>query len=207
MSGSGDAAPRLGILGGTFDPPHAGHVAAARLCRRQLGLDRVLFVVANDPWQKSPVRPVSPAEDRLAMVTAAVEGVEGAEVSRIELDRGGPSYTIETVEELIGPDPGPGVTPPSLFLIVGADVVDTLPAWHRVDELARLVTLVVVVRPGASAPGRVPGWELEVIGGSGVDVSSSQVRTLVAEGRSIEDLVPPSVEHCIRRRGLYAVPR
>jgi nicotinate-nucleotide adenylyltransferase len=207
MSGSGDAAPRLGILGGTFDPPHAGHVAAARLCLRRLGLDRVLFVVANDPWQKSPVRPVTPAEDRLAMATAAVEGVEGAEVSRIELDRGGPSYTIETVEELIGPARGPGAPPPRLFLIVGADVVDTLPTWHRVDDLARLVTLVVVVRPGASAPGQVPGWELEVIGGSGVDVSSSQVRTLVAEGRSIEGLVPPSVEHCIRRRGLYAVPR
>jgi nicotinate-nucleotide adenylyltransferase len=207
MSGSGDAPERLGILGGTFDPPHAGHVAAAGLCRDRLGLDRVLFVVANDPWQKSPVRPVTPAADRLAMVTAVVEGVGGAEVSRLELDRGGPSYTIETVEELIAAALGGGASRPTLYLIVGADVVETLPTWHRVDELARLVTLVVVVRPGAIAPERVPGWDLEVIGGSGVDVSSSQVRALVAEGRSIEGLVPPAVEHCIRRRGLYAVPR
>jgi nicotinate-nucleotide adenylyltransferase len=182
-------------------------VAAALACRDRLGLDKVLFVVANDPWQKSPVQPVTPAEDRLAMVTAAVEGVPGAEVSRIELDRGGPSYTVETVEELQRVARGRGEAPPALFLIVGADVVETLPSWHRVDDLARLVTLVVVVRPGVDAPKHVLGWDVEVVGGEGIAVSSSAVRSLVADGRPIEGLVPPAVEHCIRSRGLYAVPR
>jgi nicotinate-nucleotide adenylyltransferase len=207
MSGPGRESQRVGVLGGTFDPPHAGHVAAALACRDRLGLDKVLFVVANDPWQKSPVQPVTPAEDRLAMVTAAVEGVPGAEVSRIELDRGGPSYTVETVEELQRVARGRGEAPPALFLIVGADVVETLPSWHRVDDLARLVTLVVVVRPGVDAPKHVLGWDVEVVGGEGIAVSSSAVRSLVADGRPIEGLVPPAVEHCIRSRGLYAVPR
>jgi nicotinate-nucleotide adenylyltransferase len=200
-------AERLGLLGGTFDPPHVGHVAAARACRDGLTLDRVLFVVAHDPWQKSPVRAISPAEDRLAMVVAAVDGVEGAEASRIELDRGGPSYTIETVEALAGAARGRGVPPPEVFLIIGSDVVGTLSTWHRAGDLAKAVTLVVVGRPGIETPGAVPGWRVLVVDGTGIDVSSSEVRTLVAEGLPIGGLVPPSVEHCIRRRGLYAVPR
>src|SRR5580700_10467910 len=114
---------RLGLLGGTFDPPTVGHVAAAVGSREQLALDRVLFVVANDPWQKSPRRAVSPAADRLAMVEAAIEGVEGAEVSRIELDRGGPSYSVETVEALARAATEGGAEAPEQFLIVGADVV------------------------------------------------------------------------------------
>jgi nicotinate-nucleotide adenylyltransferase len=182
-------------------------VAAALKCRDQLDLDRVLFVVANDPWQKSPLRAVSPAEDRLAMVRAAVEATAGLDVSRIEIDRGGPSYTVETVEELAEEARDRGTDPPEQFLIVGADVVETLSTWHRVDELARLVTLVVVGRPGVPAPHDVPGWRFEVVDGSGVDVSSSAVRALVAGGRSIEGLVPEAVGHCIWRRGLYAVPR
>src|ERR1700728_1957786 len=200
MSEFGGRGERLGILGGTFDPPHSGHVAAAVGCRDVLGLDRVLFVVANDPWQKSPLRPISPAEDRLAMVRAAVEGIEGAEASSIELDRGGPSYTVETVEELVRLALASGAPPPDPFLIVGADVVDTLPTWHRVEDLARLVTLVVVGRPGVEAPTELDSWRLEVVGGTGVDVSSSEVRSLVADGQPIKGLVPGAVEHCIRRR-------
>src|SRR5580700_209321 len=113
---------RLGILGGTFDPPHLGHVAAARSCRDQLALDRVLFVVANDPWQKSPQRAVTPAADRLAMAEAAVADLDRVEVSRIELDRGGPSYTIDTVEALAATAVGAGRPVPEQFLIVGGDV-------------------------------------------------------------------------------------
>ncbi len=198
---------RLGILGGTFDPPHLGHVAAAVAARAQLKLDRVLFVVANDPWQKSPVRDVSPAADRLALVLAAIEGVDGAEVSRIELDRGGPSYTVETVEELAALAIAGGREPPEQFLIVGADVVDTLSTWHRAQDLAGLVTLVVVARPGARAPDEDGPWRVEYVPGTSVDVSSSEVRELVARGEPITGLVPESVERCIRRRALYAVPR
>jgi len=207
MSLSGRRAERLGILGGTFDPPHAGHIAAAVTCRDQLDLDRVLFVVANDPWQKSPVRAVSPAEDRLAMVRALVADTPGLEVSRIELDRGGPSYTIETVESLAEEARKRPAPSPELFLIVGADVVETLPTWHRADELAGLVTVAVVGRPGVPIPRAVPGWRFEAVGGSGIDVSSSMVRSLVAGGRSIEGLVPDAVGRCIWLRGLYAVPR
>jgi nicotinate-nucleotide adenylyltransferase len=198
---------RLGILGGTFDPPHIGHVAAATAARAQLHLDRVLFVVANDPWQKSPVRDVSPAADRLALVEAAIEGVDGAEVSRMELDRGGPSYTVETVEELAARATAEGREPPEQFLIVGADVADTLSTWHRAEDLAELVTLAVVARPGARAPGDLGPWRVEFVPGTSVDVSSSEIRELVGRGDSIVGLVPPSVERCIRQRTLYAVPR
>jgi len=97
---------RLGILGGTFDPVHVGHLVAAVNARHELGLDQVLLVVANEPWQKVGNRPVTPAADRLALVEAAVEGVEGLESSGIEIERGGPSYTADTVAELEARWPG-----------------------------------------------------------------------------------------------------
>ena len=100
--GDGSERPRarIGIFGGTFDPVHVGHLVAATWAREELGLDRVLLVVANVPWQKAGTRTVTPAEDRFRMVQAAVGGVAGVEASRIEIDRGGPSYTIDTVREL-----------------------------------------------------------------------------------------------------------
>jgi nicotinate-nucleotide adenylyltransferase len=198
---------RLGILGGTFDPPHLGHLAAARTCRAALGLDRVLFVVANDPWQKSPRRHVTPAADRLAMTEAAVAGLDGVEVSRIELERGGPSYTIDTVEAIDRAARADGRPAPEQFLIVGGDLLDTLDTWHRADELARRVTLVVVARPGFDAASRVPGWRAEVLSGEKVDVSSSLVRALVAAGQPIGAVVPEAVERYIRAHSLYAVGR
>jgi nicotinate-nucleotide adenylyltransferase len=197
---------RLGVLGGTFDPPHCGHVVAASACREALPLDRVLFVVANDPWQKSPRRQVSAAEDRLAMVEAAVARLEGAEVSRIELERGGPSYTVDTVEALAASARSRGEPEPEQFLIVGADVADTLPTWHRAAALPGLVTLVVVGRPGGAGPSAPPGWRLELVPGD-LAVSSSQVRERVAAGLDIADLVPEAVERYIAAHNLYAVPR
>ena len=106
-----ERAERIGILGGTFDPVHVGHLMDASAARHQLGLDRVLVVVARDPWQKRD-RVIAPAEVRYEMVVAALDGVEGLEASRIELDRDGPTYTIDTVEQLAAPDR-------ELFLIVG----------------------------------------------------------------------------------------
>ncbi|MGH9046207.1 MAG: nicotinate-nicotinamide nucleotide adenylyltransferase, partial [Acidimicrobiales bacterium] len=150
---------------------------------------------------------VSPAEDRLAMVSAAIDGVERAEVSRIELDRGGQSYSVDTAEALLAAATAADTGPPELVLIVGADVVSTLDSWHRAADLSRLVTVAVVARPGAEALGARPGWHLVVVGGTSVDVSSSQVRDLVAAGRSIDGLVPLEVERCIRSRGMYAVSR
>ncbi len=198
---------RLGVLGGTFDPPHRGHVAAARACVEQLGLDRVLFVVANDPWQKSPRRSVTPASHRLAMVEAVVGSVPRAEASRIELERGGPSYTVDTVEALSAAARARGDPEPQQFLIVGADVVPTLGTWHRADDLARLVIVAVVRRPGSPEPAGLPGWRLERVDGADVAVSSSQVREAVRAGQPLSDLVPEPVERYIRAHSLYAVPR
>ncbi len=198
-------AERVGLLGGTFDPPHAGHLAAARSCRDALALDRVLFVVANDPWQKSPHRPVTPAEDRYRMVEALVAAEHGLEASRLEIDRGGPSYTVDTVKELRARAVATGLPPPALYLIVGADLVPTLHTWERVGDLRQLVTLVVVSRPRSPTAAAPPGWQAEIVDGPRVDVSSSELRAMLAEGRDVSGLVPDAVVRCIRRRRLYAV--
>ena len=147
---------RLGLLGGTFDPVHIGHLVAALEARQALHLDRVLMVVANDPWQKSTTRGITPAEDRYAVVCAAVEGVEGVEASRIDLDRGGPSYMVDTVRQLRA-EPGADL---EVFLLVGADVAAGLDTWHRVDELRPSVRLVVIERGGVGERIDPPGWEV-----------------------------------------------
>ncbi|HEX4434657.1 MAG TPA: nicotinate (nicotinamide) nucleotide adenylyltransferase [Acidimicrobiales bacterium] len=194
---------RIGIFGGTFDPPHVGHVAAARAVSGQLRLDRLLLVVANDPWQKSGERAVSPAEDRYALTEALAEEIPGAEASRLELDRGGPSYSVDTVEEVLA---GAGGAPVDLFLVVGADLVPELGTWHRAEDLQRLVTLAIVSRPTGAVPDVPPGWRAAWVNGPQVPVSSSEVRALLAEGRPVQGMVPEPVIHCIRRRALYAVP-
>jgi nicotinate-nucleotide adenylyltransferase len=200
----GHARPRIGVLGGTFDPPHVGHVAAAAAARDELGLDRVLLVVANDPWQKSPSRSITPAEDRFALVEAAVSGLEGVEASRLELDRGGPSYSIDTVEALRAGVLG---EPADVVLIVGADLVATLPTWERAAELAKLATLAVVARPGSPDVRRASGWHVLTVDGPSLDVSSSELRERLVHGEDVEGLVPDPVMRCIRARHLYAVGR
>lgn len=199
--------PRIGLLGGTFDPPHVGHVAIAEACRDELGLDRLLLVVANDPWQKAPVRRITPAEDRYAMVAAAAESLRAIEASRIEIDRGGPSYTVDTVEQLAADARRLHQPAPQLFVVVGADLVPTLDTWHRYTELQRQVTLVVVPRPHAPPPACPEGWHFVVLAGPRLDVSSSEVRALLEAGKPVDGLVPGPVVRCIRRRRLYAVGR
>ncbi|MGH9043921.1 MAG: nicotinate-nucleotide adenylyltransferase [Acidimicrobiales bacterium] len=194
---------RLGVLGGTFDPPHNGHLFAARRSIEQLALDRVLLVVANDPWQKSPSRAINPASTRLAMTEAAVAHQHKVHASPIELDRGGPSYTVDTVEELMSTD---APVAPEVFLIVGADVVDALGTWHRPQDLARLVTLVVVSRPGVASPWVAQGWRARLLLGEGLTVSSSQIRDMVGSGLPIGGLVPKAVAQHIERARLYARP-
>ena len=135
---------RVGIFGGTFDPPHVGHLVTAVNVRYELSLDRVLLVVADQPWQKVGTRDISPAEDRFAMVEAAVGDVEGLEASRIELDRGGMSYTADTLSELLAHDPTR-----HLYVILGSDAAVGLPGWERADEVRALSTVVVVERPGS----------------------------------------------------------
>ena len=169
-----------------------------------LGLDRLLLVVANDPWQKSGQRAVSPAEDRYALAEALAGGIPGAEASRLEIDRGGPSYSVDTAEELVA---RAGGRPPELFLVVGADLVPELGTWHRAEDLADLVTLAIVSRPSAEVPPVPPGWRAVRVDGPQVAVSSSEVRERLAAGQPVDELVPAAVIRCIRRRGMYAVGR
>ncbi len=209
-----ERAARIGILGGTFDPPHVGHVAAARAVVEQLHLDTLLLVVANDPWQKSGQRDISSAEDRYALAQALAGEIAGAVASRMEIDRGGPSYSVDTAEDVLAsfsvspatangaPRAGP---PAELFLVVGADLVPELDTWHRHEDLQRLVTVAVVSRPSAPGLRATPGWRVERVDGPQVAVSSSEVRDRLAAGRPVDGLVPDSVIRCIRGRGLYAV--
>ena len=189
---------RLGVFGGTFDPPHVGHLVTAVNVRHSLGLDEVLLVVANDPWQKAD-QVVSPAADRLALVEAAVGEVPGLRASRIEIDRGGASYTADTLADLHEQHPGA-----DLFLVLGSDAAAGLPTWERVDEVRERATLVVVTRPGSEA-GRPPlGWPHEVVEVPRLDVSSTDLRARVVDGRPLEYLVTAPVVRAIRERRLYA---
>jgi nicotinate-nucleotide adenylyltransferase len=191
-------APRLGIFGGTFDPPHVGHLVTAVNVRHELDLDAVLFVVANQPWQKVDERSVSPAEDRAALVDAAVAGITGLETSRIEMERGGPSYTVDTLAELARREPIADV-----FVILGRDAALGVPTWERVGDLADRATLVVVDRPGAQ-PGPLPaGFRWQRVESPRLEVSSTDLRARVSDGRPLDFLLPDGVIDCIAARGLY----
>ncbi len=188
---------RLGVLGGTFDPPHIGHLAAGLYTLEQLHLDRVLFVVAGDPWQKSAEGPITPAADRLAMVEAAVAGQQGLEVCTVDIDRGGPSYTIDTVADLERRFPGA-----ALWLVLGVDAAAGIPTWHRWEDLAGRVRIALLDRVGSRREDP-PGFTVDVVEMPTVDVSSTGIRALLAAGRSVDGLVPDAVQSVIDRRGLY----
>ena len=190
---------RLGVFGGTFDPVHNGHLAAAVNARRALGLDRVLVVPARDPWQKQD-RALAPAEDRLAMLRAAMVDVDGLEVSRLELDRAGPTYTADTLEELHDQDPAP-----DLFLIVGADAAADLSTWDRSDVLRELATIAIVSRADIDkpeSPGQ--GWRVEHVRIPALAISSTDLRRRAGSGEPLEGLMPAAAIRCLRERGLYA---
>lgn len=187
---------RIGIFGGTFDPPHVGHVMAAAEARHALGLDRLLVVVAGDPWQKSG-RVVAAATDRLALARAAFAGLDSIEVSAIEVERAGPTFTIDTVEVLAAPDR-------DLFLIVGVDAAARLASWHRADDLATRVTVATIARAG-DAVVELAGWEVVRVEAPRLDVSSSSIRGRIADGRPIDGQVPIEVCREIRARHLYTL--
>ncbi len=189
---------RIGVFGGTFDPPHVGHLVTAVNVRHSLRLDRLLLVVANIPWQKEGTREISPAHDRYALVQAAVEGVDGIEASCIEIDRGGPSYTADTLADLqhahLGAD---------LFVVLGSDAVAGLSTWERWQEVRDLATVVVVARPGGAPTATPPGFRCLSVEVPRLEVSSTDLRARVADGRPLDYLLTPKVIAGIHARGLY----
>ena len=186
---------RLGILGGTFDPVHIGHVVAAIDVRAACGLDRVLMVPAGDPWQKRGLVVAAP-EQRAVMVDIACRDLTGVELSRVELERDGPSVTADTLESLTAPDR-------ELFLLLGADAVANMPTWRRLEETRDLASIAVVERAGEHAEPPGPGWRFEHITIPRLDVSSSEIRRRVGAGLPIDGLTPSSVVDFIRTEGLY----
>jgi len=196
---------RLGLLGGTFDPIHCGHLVAAEEARSQLDLERVLFVPTGSPPHK-PDSSVSPVEHRVRMVELALDDRPHFELSRADVDRPGPSYTVRTLE-IVHSEWGPRL---ALFFIEGADSLADLLTWHKPRRLLELCQLAVVERPGveldlAELDRQLPGLAATVhwVQMPCLEISSSDLRARVRMGRSISCLVPPAVEAYIHRWDLY----
>lgn len=183
---------RLGIFGGTFDPVHVGHLAIAHAALESVPLDRILFV----PAQRSPLKdrgPVASAADRLTMLEAAVRDEPRFSISRTELERQGPSYTVETLERLAGED--------QLYLVLGSDAMADFRRWKDPDRIARLATLAIAERPGA--PLLPDDATMVRFDAPRLDISSRELRARAARGRSLRYLVPHAVWRYIEDRGLY----
>jgi len=191
------ASLRIGLFGGTFDPPHVGHLVTAVNVRHALDLDMVILMVAGDPWQKSGSRDVTSAEDRFAMVEAAVSDVEGLVAGRDEIDRGGPSYTADTLMGLAARHVGA-----QLFTIVGDDAAAGLATWTRVEQVMQLSQLVVVDRPGVAVelPQQFNWLRVE---SPRLEVSSTDLRSRFSDARPLDYLVTGPVLYVIEQRGLY----
>jgi nicotinate-nucleotide adenylyltransferase len=199
VSATSEKPQHIGVFGGTFDPPHVGHLVTAVNVRHALSLDRVVLMVANVPWQKVGQRDITPADDRLAMVEAAVREVDSLEAGDHEIRAGGDSYTADTLAWLAQRYPDA-----QLYTIVGDDAAAGIHTWERVDEVLSRSHMVVVDRPG----GRVTldesiDWiRVEV---PHLEVSSTDLRARCLDGRPLDYLVTDPVLDVIRSRGLYGV--
>lgn len=197
---------RVGVLGGTFDPVHWGHLLIAEEARVRVGLERVLFVPTGMPWLKTD-RVISPARHRLAMLRLAIASHPAFALSTVEVDREGPSYTVDTLEGL-KLEGGPQT---ELFFILGADSFRDLPRWESPRRIVELCYLVCVPRPGleevspAHLEGSIPGITARafMLEGPLVDISASDIRRRVAAGISIRYRVPQEVEDYILEHQLY----
>lgn len=190
---------RIGFLGGTFDPPHLGHLVLAGAAIQSLELDQVWFVPAGRPPHK-PNHKLSPARQRLTMVRRAVRGIPEFRVVTVEIDRRGPSYTVSTLEALRSRLPRA-----DLWLLLGSDMLRDLPNWRRPTRVIELAGIGVMVRPGYSArwPRGLRGGRLRQIDAPKLEVSSTELRARVARGASIQFLVPEGVKAYIESQGLY----
>ncbi len=206
MSAGGPGARALGILGGTFNPPHVGHIALARHALDGLALDRVLLVPAHTAPHKSGAAHASAAQDpgpvhRLRMCQLAIEDVEGLAVCDVELERGGLSYTVDSLTAIHASDPDAALT-----LILGADTAQTISSWREPQRLLELAQLAVAARAGAGHERGLDtpeGARVRFLEMPAVAVSSSLVRERVAHGEAIEELVGAAVARYIEENGLY----
>lgn len=189
---------RLGVMGGTFDPIHHGHLVAASEVQVRFGLDEVVFVPTGIPWQKDE-RIVSPAEDRYLMTVIATASNPRFCVSRVDIDRRGPTYTVDTLTDLHVQYPGH-----ELFFITGADALAQILSWKRVDELLGLAHLVGVTRPGYRLDDEhLPAGAVSLIEVPALAISSTDCRQRVVNGLPVWYLVPDGVVQYITKRGLY----
>lgn len=187
---------RLGVMGGSFNPIHHGHLVAAQRAAEQLKLDRLIFV----PTAVSPLKDVhdlAQPPHRLRMVRLAIRGHRVFTASDVELKRGGTSYTFDTIESL-------APKAEEVFLIIGDDVVAGLPKWYRIHELAARVTFAVAARPGQFDPPPPGPWQLRRLRTPLIEVSAAEIRQRVKRGLSVRYLTPHVVDLYIRRHGLYA---
>jgi nicotinate-nucleotide adenylyltransferase len=188
---------RIGLFGGTFDPPHVGHLVTAVNVRHALALETVVLMVANSPWQKNGTRSISSAEDRLAMVEAAVADVKGLVAGDLEIRRGGSSFTADTLAAMQDCYHGA-----EMFTIVGDDAAAGLTTWERHEEVVARSRLVVVDRPGA--PVELPaGFDWLHVEVPRLEVSSTDLRARVRDGRPLDYLVTEPVLDIIAARKLY----
>lgn len=197
---------RIGILGGTFDPVHVGHIFVAEEARIRLSLEKVLFVVAGDPWLKVD-RGISPSEHRIEMVRLSIAKHEHFAISTVEVERGGPSYTVDTLDEL-----HTAKSEDDYYLILGRDSFTELPLWKEPERIVGMCKLVVVPRIGTNLPelkdvaARIRGLSGEnvvTLDSPMIGISSSGIRQRVVRGLPIDYLVPGEVEKYIVAHGLY----
>jgi nicotinate-nucleotide adenylyltransferase len=189
---------RVGVMGGTFDPIHHGHLVAASEVQAKFELDEVIFVPTGQPWQKSG-RGVSPAEDRYLMTVIATASNPRFSVSRVDIDRSGPTYTADTLADLADRYPDD-----DLFFITGADALSQIVSWKRVDELFTRAHFIGVTRPGFRLdPHDLPAGSVSLIEVPAMAISSTACRDRVCAGQPVWYLVPDGVVQYISKRGLY----
>jgi nicotinate-nucleotide adenylyltransferase len=188
----------IGLFGGSFDPVHHGHLIVGEVAREKLGLEELRFLPAREQPFKRGRHRTSP-EHRAAMLSLAISGSPGLAVERTELNRAGPSYTVDTLDELRKQEPGS-----EFLLLLGADAAAELPAWYEAERIHRLARVVVFARPGSQVP-ELPGIA-EIIEVPAVDISATEVRRRVARGLPIRYWVPDAVAEYIARHQLYLDP-
>lgn len=190
---------RIGVMGGTFDPIHHGHLVAASEVQAQFGLEQVIFVPTGQPWQKADHETISPAEDRYLMTVVATASNPRFSVSRVDIDRRGPTYTLDTLNDLRAQYPDA-----DLYFITGADALEQILTWRRVEELFDLAHFIGVTRPGYSLDDKhLPQGSVSLVEIPALAISSTACRRRVASGMPVWYLVPDGIVQYIAKRGLY----